>query len=259
MNKQQITDSATLLFDCLQQQQTTEPLIQLYPDMSIEDAYQISLQLLALRQQTNGEKVVGKKIGVTSAAVQNMLGVFQPDFGFLTDAMVCKGVIDTSTMIQPRAEAEIAFRLNKTLSGTNNTPADVLAATEVVIPAFEIVDSRIANWQISIKDTIADNASCGVYVLGDNKIDPRQLDLPNLKVVVTKNGEFLSEGLGLAVMENPLNAVAWLANTLGQYGVALEAGETILSGSMVPLEPAVKGDVFSMSIEDFGNCEVCFN
>lgn len=260
MNKQQIADSANLLFQCLQQRQTTEPLKQLYTDITIDDAYQISLRFLALRQQQNKEQVVGKKIGVTSAAVQNILGVFQPDFGFLTDTMHCADEnIDTARLIQPRAEAEIAFRLNKTLTGTMNTAEDVLAATDVVIPAFEIVDSRITNWTIGIEDTIADNASCGVYVLGDNEVDPRTLDLPNLNVEVIKNGVLLSEGLGSAVMGNPLNAVAWLANTLGSYGVSLDAGETILSGSMVPLEPVERGDVFTMNIVGLGHCKAVFH
>ena len=136
-----------------------KPLIQSHPTITIEDAYQISRVMLSLRMEHDGEIIVGKKIGVTSDAVQKMLGVFQPDFGFLTDAMAYANNADipiAGNMISPRAEGEIAFRLKSTLSGTNNTEADVLAATECIMPCFEIVDSRIENWQIAIQDTIAD-------------------------------------------------------------------------------------------------------
>ncbi len=259
ITQQTIEQYGQLLFDCLQQRTTTSPLIELCPELTIDDAYKINLHFLALRLKYNKEQVVGKKIGVTSPAVQNMLGVYQPDFGFLTDAMVCtNGKIDTSTMIQPRAEAEIAFRLKHGLQGPDVTPEEVLKATEVIIPAFEIVDSRIENWKISICDTVSDNASCGVYVLGDSEIDPGYINLSELEAIVTKNGAFLSRGKGDAVLGNPLNAVAWLANTLGDYGVTLDAGETILSGSMVPLEPASKGDVFEMQIDGLGACKVLF-
>ena len=205
--------------------------------------------------------MVGKKIGVTSKAVQDMLGVHQPDFGFLTDRMdVPGGVIDVNAhgLIQPRAEAEIAFILNRPLTGPGVTDADVLAATAAIAPCFEIVDSRIHDWKIGIVDTVADNASCGVYVVGEARVDPRSVDLPGLKVTVTKNGAPLSEGYGSAVQGSPLTAVAWLANTLGRHGVTLDAGDVILSGSLVPLEPARIGDVFVMELEGVGSCTARF-
>lgn len=123
---------------------------------------------------------------------------------------------------------------------------------------FEVVDSRIDNWKIRIQDTVADNASCGIFVLGEDKVDPKTVDLPNLKVVVKKNGEFLSEGLGSAVQGNPLTAVAWLANTLGAYGIPFNAGEVILSGSLVPLESVKAGDCMEMELEGVGSCAVNF-
>jgi 2-oxopent-4-enoate/cis-2-oxohex-4-enoate hydratase len=202
-----------------------------------------------------------KKIGVTSKAVQDMLGVRQPDFGFLTDRMwIPDGgtVTIAETMIQPRAEAEIALVLKSGLKGPGVTPADVLEATATIAPCFEIVDSRIANWNIRIVDTIADNASCGVFVLGDARIDPRTVDLAALKARVFKNGQPLSEGLGSAVQGSPLASVAWLANTLGAYGVSLDAGEVILSGSLVPLEPAKPGDVFRLELDGVGPASVSF-
>ena len=261
LSKADHTTLGRTLYDAMRSEVPIKPLIQSHPAITIEDAYQISRVMLSLRMDQDGETIVGKKIGVTSDAVQKMLGVFQPDFGFLTDAMAYANNADipiAGNMISPRAEGEIAFRLKSTLSGTNNTEADVLAATECIMPCFEIVDSRIENWQIAIQDTIADNASCGVFVVGDTELDPRALDLPNSRVDVTKNGAPLSSGLGSAVQGNPLTAVAWLANTLGAYGIALEAGEVILSGSVVPLEPVQAGDEMHliMSGEGFDDCSV---
>ena len=233
------------LYDAMRTETAIKPLRETHPSITIEDAYQISRIMLSHRTVNDGEIVVGKKIGVTSAAVQEMLGVFQPDFGFLTDAMAYENNAEipiAGNMISPRAEGEIAFRLKSTLTGTDNTEADVLAATKSIMPCFEIVDSRLENWQIAIQDTIADNASCGVYVLGDSEIDPNDVDLPSIKIDVSKNGQPLSSGLGSAVQGNPLTAVAWLANTLGGFGIDLEAGEIILSGSVVPLEPVKPGD-----------------
>lgn len=247
------------LYEALRDGRTVAPLIARDASLTIDDAYAISLDALA-RRRRDGEKVIGKKIGVTSKAVQDMLGVHQPDFGFLTDRMWVEGDIDVAAhkLIQPRAEAEIAFILKAPLAGPGVTRADVLAATECIAPCFEIVDSRIAEWKIGIVDTIADNASCGVFVLGEARADPRAFDLPALHVRVTKNGAPLSEGYGAAVQGSPLEAVAWLANTLGAYGVTLDAGDVILSGSLVPLEPAVAGDVFEMVLEGVGTCTARF-
>lgn len=241
------------LYQALRDRKTLLPLIQQDPALTIDDAYAISLDFLS-RRLRDGEKVVGKKIGVTSKAVQDMLGVHQPDFGFLTDWMHVEGDIDVDgkALIAPRAEAEIAFILKDSLGGPGVTAADVLAATESIAPCFEIVDSRIDDWKIGIVDTVSDNASCGVFVVGEERLDPRAFDLPGLHVTVTKNGEPLSEGYGHAVQGDPAQAVAWLANTLGAYGVTLNAGDIILSGSLVPLAPAAKGDTFEMTMRNEG-------
>ena len=247
------------LYAALRDRRTVPPLIARDADLTVDDAYAISLDFLS-RRRKDGEKVVGKKIGVTSKAVQDMLGVHQPDFGFLTDWMQVGEVIDVvaKALIAPRAEAEIAFVLKHSLNGPGVTAADVVAATDYIAPCFEIVDSRIQDWKISIVDTVADNASCGVFVVGDAKADPREVDLPALHVTVTKNGAPLSEGYGSAVQGDPAQAVAWLANTLGAYGVTLDAGDVILSGSLVPLEPAAKGDVFEMTLHGVGTCTARF-
>ncbi len=261
MDPQKISALGEELYHALRTQTTLAPLTDREPDIAIEDAYHISLRMVDLRVENDGERIVGKKIGVTSKPVQDMLGVFQPDFGFLTDTMEFPDGADipiAGHMIAPRAEGEIAFRLKKDLVGPGVTEQDVLDATATIMPCFEIVDSRIQDWKIKIQDTVADNASCGVYVLGKNEVDPRDYDLPNLKMTIHKNGEYNSEGLGSAVQGNPLTAVAWLANTLGEFGIPFKAGEVILSGSLAPLIPVVAGDEMSLEIDGIGGCSCRF-
>ena len=262
MDKQRIKELGDELYAALRSNSTVMPLTEREKDITITDAYHISLRMVEQRVGKDGESIIGKKIGVTSKAVQDMLGVFQPDFGFLTDAMAYPDAANIpieDNLIQPRAEGEIAFRLKKDLAGPGVTEQDVLDATETIMPCFEVVDSRIENWNIKIEDTVADNASCGVYVLGANEVDPRDYDLPNLKMKVYKNGELHSEGTASAVQGNPLTAVAWLANTLGEFGIPFKAGEVILSGSLVPLIPVVEGDEMSLEIEGIGGCSCKFS
>ena len=247
------------LFECMMSRSVVQPLTDREPEICIEDAYKISKRFLNRRLDENGETVIGKKIGVTSDAVQSMLGVFEPDFGFLTDAMhAAEGDVSIGRLIQPLAEAEIAIRLGKTLAGPGIRPADVLEATEAVIPCFEVVDSRIDGWRIKIQDTVSDNASCGIFVLGEGEVDAADVDLASCKVTVTKNGEFLSEGLGSAVQGSPLASVAWLANTFGNLGLPLNAGDIVLSGSLVPLESVSIGDSMTMQIPGIGTTTVKF-
>ncbi|TFI46125.1 2-oxopent-4-enoate hydratase [Diaphorobacter sp. DS2] len=247
------------LYQALTQRRMLEPLTNRHADITIDDAYAIQQKMLA-RRLAAGEKVVGKKIGVTSKAVMDMLGVFQPDFGWLTDGMVFNEgqAVQANTLIQPKAEGEIAFVLKKTLKGPGITAADVLAATEGVMACFEIVDSRIRDWKIKIQDTVADNASCGVFVLGDRLVDPRDVDLGTCGMVLEKNGDIVATGAGAAALGHPANAVAWLANTLGAHGIALEAGEVILSGSLGIMVPVTAGDNLRVTIGGIGGCSVRF-
>jgi 2-oxopent-4-enoate/cis-2-oxohex-4-enoate hydratase len=248
------------LYAALRARRTVPPLRARGLGLEIDDAYAVSLGLLE-RRLADGERVIGKKIGVTSKPVQDMLGVHQPDFGFLTDRMQVEDgatIRIADSMIQPRAEAEIALILKRGLQGPGISSAQVLDATQAIAPCFEIVDSRIESWNIGILDTVADNASCGVFVLGQARLDPRPLDLGALKVRVFKNGAPLSEGLGSAVQGSPLASVAWLANTLGRYGVSLDAGEIILSGSLVPLETARPGDSFRLELGGVGGASINF-
>jgi len=247
------------LFDALMNVTTVDPLTSRYHELTIEDAYAIQ-QRLNSRRLAAGERIIGKKIGVTSQAVMNMLGVNQPDFGLLTDAMVYNEgeAIPAARLIQPKAEGEIAFLLKRDLCGPGVTAADVLAATEGVMACFEIVDSRIRDWKIKIQDTVADNASCGVFVLGDRIVDPRDVDLHTCGMVLEKNGDVVVTGAGAATMGSPLTAVAWLANTLGHMGVTLRAGEVILSGALGAMVPVTRGDSLRVTIGGIGGCSVRF-
>lgn len=247
------------LYEALINRSTLPPLRDRVEGLTIVDSYHIAAHMVQ-RRVAAGETVVGKKIGVTSKAVQEAIGVFEPDFGQLTSGMAfdADAVIDIDTLIQPRAEAEIAFVLKSDLKGPGVTADDVLRATDYVCACFEIVDSRIDNWDIKILDTVADNASCGVYVLGDEKVDPHDVDLPLAGMIVEKNGELAAMGVGAAVQGSPYNSVAWLANTLGKLGIPFLAGEVILSGSLGPLVSVEAGDRLDLKIGGVGSCSISF-
>jgi 2-oxopent-4-enoate/cis-2-oxohex-4-enoate hydratase len=259
MNTNLITQLGDELYQALLARETLEPLTARHPGITVDAAYRIQQRMIA-RRVAAGERVVGKKIGVTSKAVMNLLGVFQPDFGHLLDGMIRNDgeAIAIDTLIQPKAEGEIAFVLKKDLLGPGITNADVLAATECVMPCFEIADSRIRDWKIAIEDTVADNASCGVFVLGDQAVDPRRVDLSLCGMVLERNGEVIATGAGAAALGSPVNALAWLANTLGRLGIPLKAGEVILSGALAAMFPAQAGDSFRVTLGGIGNCSVRF-
>jgi 2-oxopent-4-enoate/cis-2-oxohex-4-enoate hydratase len=260
MKALQIEQCALRLNQAMNDQATLTPLTTQYPELTIDDSYKISLEFLKIRL-AQGEKVVGKKIGLTSEVVQNMLGVHQPDFGFLTDKMHYPSgaeIVLSKELIQPKSEGEIAFKLKHDLVGPNVTAADVLAATDKVFACFEIVDSRIHNWEIKIEDTVADNASCGIYVMSDEGVDPSTVDFENCGMVIKNKGEVIATGKGSAALGSPLNCVAWLANTLGNYDIPLKAGDIILSGSLAAMIPGQVGDDMSVEIEGVGSAEFKF-
>ncbi|GEC95664.1 2-keto-4-pentenoate hydratase [Zoogloea ramigera] len=259
MDKSKIEKYGDELYDALINRKAVAPLTDREADITIEDAYQIQQRMIQRRLDA-GETIIGKKIGVTSKVVMDMLKVSQPDFGMMTSGMVFNEgeSIDTSTMIAPRAEAEVAFVLKSDLMGPGVTAADVLRATDFVVPCFEIVDSRIQDWKIKIQDTVADNASCGVLVLGGRRKSPADIDLALAGMVLEKNGEIISTSTGAAVQGSPVNAVAWLANTLGNLGIGLKAGEVILSGSQSPLVPVKAGDSLVCTVGGLGGTSVRF-
>ncbi len=247
------------LHEALITRRTVAPLTSRGLDLTVEDAYRIQERMISHRLRV-GEKVVGKKIGLTSRVVQRMLDVQQPDFGWLLSGMVyAEGeAIPMDRLIQPRAEGEIAFVLRRDLRGPGVTAAEVLAATELVLPCFEIVDSRIRDWKIRIQDTVADNASSGAFVLGGRAVDPRDVDLELCGMVLERNGEVVGTGAGAAALGSPCEAVAWLANTLGRLDIPLRAGEVILSGSLAALVPVAAGDSLHIDIGGIGGCTVRF-
>lgn len=259
MTPDRILQYGDALYDALIARRPMAPITDREPDITIEDAYRIQQRMVERRLQ-KGETVIGKKIGVTSKPVQQMLQVFQPDFGLLLSGMVYaeSQPIPVSSMIAPRAEAEVAFILKRDLVGPGISAADVLRATDYVLPCFEIVDSRIQDWKIKIQDTVADNASCGVFVLGGQARSLRGVDLSVAGMIVEKNGEVVSTSAGASVQGSPVNSVVWLANTLGSLGIPLKSGEVILSGSQSPLMNVAPGDSFLCSVGGLGSCSVRF-
>lgn len=225
----------------------------------IETAYTIQNINNKIRQE-NGARIVGRKIGLTSKAVQKQLGVDQPDYGALFhDMEVLTGdIIPWSETMQPKVEAEIAFVLGKDLPSADIGVVDILGAVDYALVSLEIVGSRIENWNIKITDTIADNASASHFVLGHRPMKLSDIDLINCKMQMTKNGKIVSEGTGAACLGSPINATLWLAQTMAKLGTPLRAGEIILSGALGPMSNAEAGDVFSCSIEGLGDVSVEF-
>lgn len=256
---QQIRQLADALAQAEAQGRGIEPLTQQFPGLTIEMAYQIQLHNIQ-KKVAQGRKVVGKKIGLTSRAMQQLLGVDQPDYGHLLDDMVVenRGLISFSRLLQPKVEAEVAFVLKDDLMGPGITVDDVLRATDYVLPALEIVDSRIKDWKIKIEDTIADNASSGCFVLGGKPRKVDELDLVQFGMVLYQNGQVANTGVGVAALGNPAYCVAWLANKLAEFGIGLKAGEVILSGALSAAVDAHPGDVFQARLDGLGEVGVTF-
>ncbi len=253
------------LYDALVGRYTVPNLRDRIPGITIEDSYAIQSHMVQRRIDA-GEQIVGKKVGVTSAPVQEMLGVYEPDFGQLLSGMVYRNgdSISLDSLIAPRAEGEIGFVLKHDLVGPGLTVIDVLRATDYVVPCFEIVDSRIDNWDIKIVDTVADNASCGVYVLGDKPMDPFEVDLAlvGMTIMVSQPSgaepELFATGAGAAVQGSPVNSVVWLANTLGALGLPFRKGEVILSGSLSVMAWIKEPQTITCEFGDLGVCTVNF-
>jgi 2-oxopent-4-enoate hydratase len=222
-----------------------EPLTDRHPDLVIEDAYEIQTTMIE-RRIAAGASMIGRKVGLTSRPMQQMLGVREPDFGVLLDDMAVEDgdEIELDRLLQPRVEAELA--------GPGVTTGTALAAIAGVMPSIEVVDSRIADWRIKLVDTVADNASSGLMVVGGRLRRVTELDLRLIGVVVSRHGEVIDTGAGAAALGNPARCVAWLANKLATFGAGLRAGDIVLPGAvhrMVPVEP---GDVFRAEFAELG-------
>jgi 2-oxopent-4-enoate/cis-2-oxohex-4-enoate hydratase len=256
-NTHKIQQFGDELFESLRTRLPVEPLTERDPELTLEQAYRIQEYVIG-RRLALGDRIIGKKIGLTSRVVQRALGVSEPDFGQLLASMVATDTIVTAGLLQPRAEGEIAFLLERDLMGPGVSNADVLRATASVMPCFEIVDSRIRDWRIRLPDTVADNASAGMLVLGDRAVDPKTLDLSTCGMVLEKNGVLECTGAGAAALGSPVACVAWLVNTLGRFGMPLRAGEIVLSGSLGALIPVAAGDHLHLSIGGIGSAAVRF-
>ncbi|WP_231333177.1 2-keto-4-pentenoate hydratase [Actinomadura graeca] len=224
-----------------------------------DEAYAVQDRLTA-RWLRDGRRLTGRKIGLTSAAVQDQLGVASPDFGMLfADMAVPDGAeIPPGAVLQPRAEAEVALVLDGDLPHERHTVADLIRATAFALPAIEIVGSRVRDWDITLADTVADNASSGMYVLGARPVPLADVDLRLCGMVLERRGEQLSTGNGAACLGHPLNAALWLADTLARLGRPLRAGDTVLTGALGPVVPAAPGDVFEARIDGLGDVRVAF-
>lgn len=226
----------------------------------IEMAYEIQ-QANVQVELRKGRRVVGRKIGLTSPAVQKQLGVDRPDFGTLLDdmAVVDGEPIHTSFLLQPKAEAEIALVLQRDLHHEHHTVADLIDATAYALAAIEVVASRIEGWNIQFVDTVADNASSGLFVLGTQPVRLSRLDLAGLSMRMTRGDELVSEGAGAACLGNPLNAARWLANTLVRMGTPLRAGDIVLTGALGPMVAVSAGQTYIAQIEGFAPVRAVFS
>lgn len=258
MDMNNIKKYAGLLYEAERSRVAIPPLTEQEPALTVDDAYAIQLENVK-RVTAQGHKISGKKIGLTSPGIQQQLGVNEPDYGHLFAVMDCvNGEVAIDRLMQPKIEAELAFVLKADLAGGKITAQDVRDATDYVVGAFEIVDSRVADWKIKLADTVADNASSGRYVLGEKKLTIGETDLSAVTMKLYKNGELAGEGTGAAVLGDPCLAVAWLANRLWDYGVTLKTGEIILSGAFTAAPPATKGDTFEAVFSAFGSVKARF-
>jgi 2-keto-4-pentenoate hydratase len=259
LSDEQVRKAAEELFDAERQHKTLRPLTEIFPDIEPHEAYHIQLALIEMKK-ARGAKVVGKKIGLTSKAMQKMLNVDQPDYGHILDNMVLQdtAVFRVGELIQPKIEPEIAFILDRELKGPGIAPMEVLSATRFVVPALEVIDSRIEGWKIKLCDTIADNASSARIVLGNSPKRVDQLDLKLVGMVLEKNGDIVQTGAGGAVLGNPAVAVAWLANAVGQFGVRLGAGEIIMPGALCAAADVSAGDLLQATFAGLGSVSVRF-
>jgi 2-keto-4-pentenoate hydratase len=260
MSRVDVDSSADQLLAAYRSGTTIPPLTSTYGDLTVDEAYAIQQRQVEARVGAGGA-IVGFKIGLTSAAMQQQFGVDQPDYGHLFADMLYAAdePIPASAFLQPRAEPEIALVLGRALHGPGLSVADILSATAYALPAIEIIDSRITDWRITLEDTIADNASSGGLVVGATPTPVAGLDLSLLGCVLRRNGRIQLTGAGAAVMGSPLQAATWLANKLTARGARLGAGHIILTGSITAAIPVQAGDAITTTIDQLGSVTAVFD
>ena len=253
-----VTNHALALYKSFKSRQTIGPIRDAIGN-DIETAYAIQKKLIQQRI-ADGERVVGKKIGLTSPAVQAQLGVDQPDYGVLFDTMdrSATRVIHMRELMQPKVEGELTFVLGADILDPEVEMEALKKAIKEVRASIEIVGSRIDGWNIQISDTIADNASGSHFVIGADAKSLAEVDTAAVKMVLSKNGEVASEGTGTACMGDPLNAALWLARTMAKNGQPLRRGEVLLSGALGPMVPVEEGDVFALEVSGFETLAIRF-
>ncbi|WP_020006745.1 2-keto-4-pentenoate hydratase [Salinicoccus albus] len=256
----QTAEHASHLAAAWSKNEGVQPITALDPDISVDEAYQIQLHTVEQKAES-GERVTGKKIGLTSKVMQEALGVDEPDYGHLLDQMKVEngGTVSSERVLQPKVEGEIAFILKDDLAGPDVTSLDVLKATDAVVPALEIIDSRIKDWKITLADTVADNASSGLYLLGGTPTKIEDIDLKQMGMALYRNGVLQNTGVGAAALGDPVKCVAWLANKLSGYGITLKAGEVILSGALSAAVEANAGDQFYAKFAGLETVRVSFD
>ncbi|MDR0990821.1 MAG: fumarylacetoacetate hydrolase family protein [Propionibacteriaceae bacterium] len=239
--------------------QAIAPLSERDASLTIDDAYDIQLAQVAAWTAA-GATIKGYKVGLTSQAMRQQLGVDQPDFGHLTESMFYPehSPIDTAIFLQPKIEPEVAFVLGRPLSGPGVNVADAIRAVDFVLPAIELIDSRVANWRIGIVDTVADNASSGGLVLGSNPTRLEDVDLARVGCNLMIDSTLIASGANSAVLGSPINALVWLANTLGQRGIAFQPGDVILPGSVTAAYPVQSGSVVAAEFAGLGSVTAVF-
>jgi len=235
------------------------PLTAAHPEIDVVDAYEI--QLINIRQRVaEGARVVGHKVGLSSLAMQQMMGVDEPDYGHLLNEMQVfeDTPVKADKYLCPRVEVEVGFILAHDLPGAACTEDDVLKATEAFVPSIELIDTRITDWKIALCDTIADNASSAGFVLGAGRVAPTDIDITAIDAVLTRNGEVVAKGRSDAVLGNPVTAVAWLARKVESFGVRLRAGDIVLPGSCTRAFDACAGDNFIADFAGLGSVRLSF-
>ncbi|WP_151810263.1 2-keto-4-pentenoate hydratase [Acinetobacter bereziniae] len=246
--------AAEALRQARQSGETIAPITQRYQVSGLDEAYTVA-QINTEYKLSHGSRIIGKKVGLTSKAVQQQLGVDQPDFGILFDDMeyLDGDSIPVSQLLQPKIEAEIAFIVGRDLVGPIPSWGEFISALAYALPAIEIVDSAIHDWKITLEDTVADNASCGLFVLGNQPIEIGSLNLAKVKMELEHNKVVASKGNGTACLGHPLKAAWWLARTMCEKGIGLKAGEVILSGALGPMVNVKAGDQVTAYIGRLGS------
>jgi 2-keto-4-pentenoate hydratase len=254
-----ITDLAHRLITAEQRCVPIEPITTLYPDLTEADAYRVQMAAVTTKME-HGDRMIGRKVGATSQAIQQILRIDEPIYGTLLESNhVANGeTISLSRLIHPRVECEIAFLLGEDLVGPGIAVTDVLAATQAVMASLEINDPRTKEWEIGSHEAIADNGVAARFVLGEQRLSVEGLDLPNTKVVLKKNGEEIASATGAAVLGDPARAVAWLANKLSEHHLSLKAGDIVLPGSMTPIYPVGTADRIEAEFDVLGSVSVRF-